>query len=1150
MRHVHTLARFSLSASVIAFGAAFAAPAYAQTPAPAPATPNCATIQDEAQRQACANAAEQVDPLANSGEASTTAGGASADSVQGGKGAIVVTGSRLRRDERTSADPLTVIDPNVENREGKLNTAEVLQSSPLAAGSTQITSTLSSNFVVNGGEGVETISLRGLGANRTLVLLNGRRAGPAGVRGAVSAFDLNVIPVEAISQIDILKTGASSIYGSDAIAGVVNVITKKDLRGLQVRGFASVPTKAGGDENSLSALFGTGIGDRGHVMVGVDWYKRHALKRGDRDFLGCEEENVTNETSGARSDPIDPRTGQPYCGLFANNQIFLLDLIPYGIGVGPRNLCGPLVPARPTPFSPTANCGGAANNTLIRRPITSIQFNNPGSQLDTYASGILAAPVTPFQFGAPSGFFPVGAYSATGLALADNYNSQIDQDSVIPRTTRFTVFGEAGYDLTDDVNLYFEGLYNRRKTKTIAHRQLFFYQFPGVAPTQYGDPYNVPYFFCSRGGYGLGSNPCDPFAQGDPINAGFSGSALMTPVIIAPFNSSTDVKYFRGVAGARADLSKWLPKGFADLYYQHSRSDGDYSRDIIFRDAVEFGIAQFRTEACADNPNLLPGGLTPIRGVPCLDINYTDPRVLRGEFTPQERAFLFGEDKGNTLYKQDTVELSFGGDLFTLPAGAVKFALGAQWRRDDIKDVPGEATLAGNTWGSTSSGITAGFERTTEAFGEIEVPILRDMPGVKELTFNGAARLTNTYARRDSDGAHDSDKGNWTYKVAANYAPTNWLRLRATYGTSFRSPALFEQFLASESGFVGQSSIDPCINLQIRHDSGAITDQVFNNCLADGVPLNHVGGATAETFSEGGIGLLNPEKSKALTLSAIFTPDGWLWGGGQFSFAVDYIDINVRDQVTQLGAANILAGCYTSESFPTDPLCSLFERDDTGPGASFNILTVSDPFLNIDRQRNKSLDFTTRFKQNLGNLGSISAIGQLTYQLKDRFTLFQGINQSFNGEVGDPKWVGDLNLSWTKNPVTFTYGLQVIAGTSNRQDMIDANGTPGAPPQTLTNNLCLATAAAYALRGGPYCPIYKLPRVAYHSASVEFQATKNFSFIVGVANLFNKKPPAVSNVGSQISSFGQAPLLGTYYDYIGRRVFVTARAKLGDLLGL
>ena len=1121
--------RLSCAVSAIALGAAFATPAFAQAPA-APA-PDCTTIKDVAQHQACVNAATQVDPLANTGEASTTSTGAgSADSTQAGKGSIVVTGSRLRRDERTSADPLTVIDPNVENREGKLNTAEVLQTSPLAAGSTQITSAISSNFVVNGGEGVETISLRGLGANRTLVLLNGRRAGPAGVRGGVSAFDLNVIPVEAIQQIDILKTGASSIYGSDAIAGVVNLITKKDLRGLQLRGFTSIPTTPGGGEKSLSALGGFGIGDRGHVMLGVDWYKRDALKRGDRSYLGCEEENVTSEATGARSDPIDPRTGEPYCGSFSNAQIFLTDFF------GAPNLRGPLVPNRTGGFT--------------RRPITSIQFNYPGTRLNEFLNPLAPAGADFRNLTAPAGFFPVGAYNATGLAMANNYNSQLDQDSVIPRTNRFTVFGEAGYDLTDDINLYFEGLYNRRKTKTIAHRQLFFYQFA------HNSVIGLPYYFCEGG---TGTQQCDPFAAGDPFNNGFTFPGLLLPVIIAPFNSSTDVKYFRGLAGARADLSKWLPHGFADLYFQHSRSDGDYSRQIIFRDAIEFGNAAWRTNTCATNP-FNNGGLTPIRGVPCVDINYTDPRVLRGEFTPQEQAFLFGVDKGNTLYTQNTAELSFGGDLFNLPGGAVKFALGGQWRRDSINDHPGEATLSNNLWGSTSSGITKGWERTTELFGELELPLLRDRPFMHELTLNGAARLTNTYAKRTGpvcdadfncvfDGAHDSDKGNWTYKIAANYAPTSWIRLRATYGTSFRSPALFEQFLANESGFLAQSSIDPCIRYGLKDDP-----QLAANCASQGIPDDYQGaGGSAQTFSQGGIGLLDPEKSKALTLSAIFTPDGWLWHGGQFSFAVDYIDINVRDQVTQLGAANIVSACYHSESFPTDPLCSLFDRVPAGGTPEFSITNVRDPFLNIDQQRNKSLDFTTRFKQNLGGLGTLSMIGQLTYQLKDRFTLFQNVQQTFNGKAGDPKWVGDLNVSWAKDPVTITYGLQVIAGTNDKQNLIDSFGQPGTPPAaTLTNNFCLATASAYALRGGPYCPIYKLPAVAYHSISAEIQATKNFSFIVGVANIFNKKPPAVSTVGSPITggAFGQTPLLGSYYDYIGRRVFVTARAKLGDLLGL
>jgi iron complex outermembrane receptor protein len=222
--------RLAATVSLLALAAAFTPGTALAQDSQSPES--CANAPDEAARQACAEAAAQTDATANSGSDADvpTEVPASADSTQADSSqTIVVTGSRLRRDERNSPDPVTIIDPALAAKEGLFTTAEVLQSSPIAAGSTQITSTISTNFVVNGGEGVQTINLRGLGDNRTLVLLNGRRAGPAGVRGGVSAFDLNVIPVDAIQTVDILKTGASSVYGSDAIAGVVNLITKKDL---------------------------------------------------------------------------------------------------------------------------------------------------------------------------------------------------------------------------------------------------------------------------------------------------------------------------------------------------------------------------------------------------------------------------------------------------------------------------------------------------------------------------------------------------------------------------------------------------------------------------------------------------------------------------------------------------------------------------------------------------------------------------------------------------------------------------------------------------------------------------------------------------------------------------------------------------------
>ena len=1111
MRIFSTVSRFTVSASAIAMCAAWASPAFAQTPAPqvpASAPQNCNSIKDAAAKQACSDAAtSQVDANANQGELETspTSGGvANAQSTAAKENAIVVTGSRLHRDERTSPDPVEIIDPNVENREGRLNTAEILQSSPLAQGSTQITSALSTNFVINGGEGVENIDLRGLGPTRTLVLLNGRRAGPAGVRGGVGAFDLNVIPQDAIQSVEILKTGASSVYGSDAVAGVVNLITKKDLRGLSVRGFANVPTHGAAAEESVSALYGLGFGDRGHLMISANYYQRDALTRGDRDFLGCEKENVFNE-AGERSDPVNPNTGKPRCGLFPNDVIFLTDFAPYFTANGSTNLLGGPVPAK----------GGGTT----RRPITAIQLNRAGDNLDQYLNplGTCAPSVDPFGacLSAPSGFFPVGDYNSTALALEHNYNQQLDQDSIIPKTKRYTVYGEGGYDLTDHVSLYFEGLYNRRKTQTVAHRQLFFNQFTGNS--------FLPYYYCDRS-----LNASCASAAGDPFNTEFSGDQLLEPVILAPFNSSTDVKYYRGVAGAHADLSNILHDGFADFYFQHSKSDGDYSRDIIYRDAIEFGVAEFRTQKCA-------GTVTAIRGVPCVDIDYTDPRVLAGDFTPEERAFLFGVDKGNTAYQQDSAELSFGGDLFQLPYGAFKFALGGQWRRDSIKDVPGEVndpSLQDNIWGSTTAGVTAGHELTRELFGEVEVPLLRNLPFAHDLTLNGAARLTNVYAER-IDGENESNNGNWTYKVAGNYSPTTWLRLRATYGTSFRSPALFEEFLGDESGFLGQG-IDPCINYG-QHDN----QEIATNCASQGIPADYKGvGSSAESFSGGGVGHLKPETSKALTLSTILTPDGWLWRNAQVSLAVDYIDIDVKGEITQLGGANILLGCYTSNSFPTDPLCSLFTRAPANSANKFNILTVQDPYLNINEQRSKSFDVTTRFRQGLGNWGTLSLLGQMTYQLKDKYTLFQGVATTNNGRAGDPKWVADFNLSWTKKPVTITYGLNVISSTNDYRNLQDVGGT------NLLPDNCLATASAYANHGGPYCPIYKLPRVAYHSLSAQLQVTHDMSFLVGVSNLFDKKPPVVSNFGAPIGALANVPLNASYYDYFGRRVFMSVQATL------
>src|SRR4051794_5741813 len=280
MRHSNRgsdFVRASLLVSASVSALLLASPALAQATAAANALPDQQPAPTDDQKQAAQKPPQTQVPSTRGSTA-----------VIEDKNAIVVTGTRIRQPEFTSPDPVARIDPTIAQHEGKLNIADTLQSSPIAAGSTQITSALSSNFVTNGGPGSETIDLRGLGANRTLVLLNGRRAGPAGTRGGVSSFDLNVLPQSIISRIDILKTGASSIYGSDAVAGVVNIITKTDTDGIQLDANSSVPITGSGSQYQISATWGKKF-DRGHVMVALDYYRQNELSRGDLPYLGCPE---------------------------------------------------------------------------------------------------------------------------------------------------------------------------------------------------------------------------------------------------------------------------------------------------------------------------------------------------------------------------------------------------------------------------------------------------------------------------------------------------------------------------------------------------------------------------------------------------------------------------------------------------------------------------------------------------------------------------------------------------------------------------------------------------------------------------------------------------------------------------------------------
>lgn len=994
---------------------------------------------------------------------------------------VVVTGSRIRTvTPFNSPDPISIIDPEISIREGKSDVASMLQSSPIAAGSTQITSAISSNFVTNGGPGAQTIDLRGLGANRTLVLLNGRRAGPAGTRGGVSSFDLNVLPQSIVNNIQILKTGASSIYGSDAVAGVVNIITKTDTNGLELNANSSVPFDSGGESYRISAVWGKTF-ERGHIMIAADYTRVNELARGDRDYLACPEA-YTFRPNGGRADLIDPRTGNYKCEDLRWGHMWTYNLIDN------LQLDGPGGP----------NTGVNTSPGILGNPTVLLQYQYPGESLGIPAYG---APAYFGDIGTPAGWFPTG-YSAASLAVQNAYHPFVEEQTIIPATNLYTAYANAAYEVTDSIELFGEFLFNRRETYQNGWRQFWNFGYTGDL-------------------YGTGSvtNFWAP---------GWQGVNLLSPTGITNLSdNSQSVDYYRGVLGLRGDLGgSWK----FEVYGQYSKSTGKYRSQQILQDVYDTGYFQF--SSCV-------GQVTPISGRQCIDLPWADPYFLRGELTQAQANFLTDWEEGVTEYTQITGEASISGDLFTLPAGPLGVAFGISGRRDEINDVPGEITQAGNAWGASTSGITAGHSMTSEAFAEINVPVLANTPFFKELTLSAAGRVTNVSVERTNPGPglvnEDSDNGNWTYKLGANWAINDWLRFRGSYGTSFRAPALFEQFLADETSFPSQRAIDICRQWASERAAGRISQRVADNCAADGIPGNHPAtGVTATAISRGGIGELEAETSRAFVVGGILTPKFSFLGDTRLQIAVDYFDIKVKGEISQLGAANIIFGCYDSLDFANEPLCDLFTRGQAA--APNNINTVSDQFVNIAQQQNRGIDLQVQVRQDLGSWGTVSFLADMTWQTRDTFQLLPtSVPTSDNGEAGSPQWVGDFRVNWSMpGDWTLFYGMNVIGATSDVQDFLDDNG--GDP--------CIDTnVAGQPETRGIYCPVLTTPATFYHNFSVTKAVNKDFELTLGVSNLFDTRPPRVSVLnGGQISMLGPV-VAASQYSFVGRRAFVNVRAK-------
>ncbi|NYZ63821.1 TonB-dependent receptor [Luteimonas sp. SJ-16] len=934
---------------------------------------------------------------------------------------VSVTGSRIVRDTFTSVSPVQVINREESTLAGFSSTAGVLQSNSVTGGSSQINNAYG-GFVVNGGPGVNTLSLRGLGATRTLVLLNGRRVAPAGSRGAVGSADLNVLPNMIIDRIEVLKDGASSIYGSDAVAGVVNVITRTRVDDTTVE-FQRNFTKDGGADETRAGIMTGKIGDRWHLSGSLEMYQRSELTVGQRDWASdCPQPLLGRNADGTygADDYIDPRTGRAKCWTIDDSGVTINT-------IGTASIAG--IPG-------LGSVGSGANGNVFNR-----WRPNPG-----------------VTTGLPG-------YEGVSYYGRDSFDPGMLRESLVSPTKNTTGFIQGGFDLNTlgDAELYFEGLGHRRESRQTGYLQHTF-DYPVGSPL-------------------LGSLSTLPAFLAAPADGSTNGRNVSVRAFVGwgPYNSWQEVDFFRATAGMRGNLgTQWNYDG----YYSLARSDAAYFTEnrLTNRIARSFDVV----------PDGSGGFVCRDRSDGCVAAPALSAALVGGDIPQAYRNYVMQDTRGQTVYTESTINFGVNGPLFDLPAGSVSSAIGVEHRRQEIDDTPDINSINSNLYGFTASQPTRGKDSVSEAYIEFEVPALSGLPFAQELTFNASARYTD----------YDSYGDDSTWKLGMLYTPVNWLSLRASRGTSFRAPALFEQFLGATSGFLS-SSTDPCNEYGNRNPTSAR----YLNCASIGLPANFQQTNSVTSITRGGAETgLAAETSVAVTAGIVLQPEFPAWFGN-LSFAADYYDIQVDNGVARLSGQNVMNLCYDSQ--PADfnagaGQCSLIVR-----GAN-NGITVTSGYVNISESVVRGWDFTARYVREIGP-GSFRTTAQVSNYLTQAGRTFPTDPlRNRTGTVAAPQYVGNLDMSYTIRKWVARYGLEWTASTNDYDYYETYFDTDYRPDYLLETGNYFLTSLSLQYRGD------------------------DWSATVGARNIGDKEPPMVSaGWGNRI---GNAPLYSGY-DYFGRTFF-------------
>ncbi|MDN3644796.1 TonB-dependent receptor [Pontixanthobacter aestiaquae] len=1112
-------------------------------------------------------------------------------------GAIVVTGSRIKRDTYSSISPLQVITTEQSREVGLFDASQILQRDESAAGQ-QIDATFA-GFVVDNGPGSATLNLRGLGADRTLLLVNGRRLAPAGVEGAPSNPSINLLPSSLIDRFDLLLDGASSIYGSDAVAGVGNIILRKDFDGLELFARGEINPQGAGEDYSISGAYGINL-DRGFIGIGVEYDHRDAIRFNDRRFFqGCASDYEVDQDGNILT--VDKRTNA-IVQSDSNGAISTLDS-----------------PCRITGFTSDFQGRFVVNDTFLNSV-----FAVRNGDFDNLT-----------QFGLP-GFGTrenqvLDPLDLDGDGLQDvnsaNYlgAGQNQEQVFLSEQNLINVMAYGEYTLPGEANItpYFEVNYSRAEITNDNFGVLRI--DPRVPADNAFNPCNVQTGVDCR----VVTNGLFQATTGRPPIYGPGGLFPPLPqfdigqsVTVQPFvavagdrnNVEITQEQYRGVLGVRGDLPFISPSWSFDASFVYSRSVGktvrnglredklafslgidptaDFNNDGIF-DNTGDGIAddydpdvQFGNNAIYNNPGITPcdanalanpGAAMPDLLDGCVPVNLFAPSLLNslvGEFASQaERDYLIGQRGFDTIYEQKVLSAFMTGNLFDLQGGPVGLVLGAEYRTDSIESEPDAAFSNGLFLNFNADQGAAGEKYILEGFGELDLPLVSGKDWVEELSLNLSGRVT----KEEFYGT------NFTYSIKGGWRPIEPLLMKLSYGTSFRAPNLRENFLRQQTSF--NTVFDPCAVPAVAIDTLGGTgynpandprsQAIFDNCRREGRDPLQVGlianvAGSQQTNSaqivSGGSFDIDPETSRSLTAGFAF--EETFGDGYDVSVNFNYYDIKLKDSIVEANPGFIIFDCFAREDGNRSAFCDRLSFQPLNGATGANprdaglVSRIENNFLNFDTESVRGIDINTFFGKEVTMFGTLVDLGLnvRANHLIERSTTFVDDNGNVTfdedaGEFGLPKWTGRAVFTADIDKFRLTWQVRYTGPVEQDIDGIDAfadafqngpdGGFPVAPNGDVTpnqfGNTCTGGGDGGAVAGdGVFCRDVGFASEQFlHTASVRYR-DGDWTLIAGVDNIFNTAPPLVDP--TEVTSVANTAI-GLGYDYDGREFFFSVRKE-------